>query len=93
MQQLWLRGVGWDDPLPTDLAELWKTWLEHLPDLASLQLPRCYSRKGKTVVMGIIHAFVDARNKPVQQYPTLDRSITMGMCQSSLFQQNLALLL
>ena len=22
MQQSWLRGVGWDDPLPTDLAEL-----------------------------------------------------------------------
>ena len=47
MQQSWLRGVDWDDPLPTDVAELWKTWLEHLPDLASLQLPRCYSRKGK----------------------------------------------
>ena len=60
MQQSWLRGVGWDDPLPTDLAELWKTWLEHLPDLASLQLPCCYSRKGKTVVMGTIHTFVDA---------------------------------
>ena len=36
MQQSWLRGVGWDDPLPTDLAELWKTWLQHLPELASL---------------------------------------------------------
>ena len=60
MQQSWLRGVGWDDPLPTDLAELWKTWLEHLPELASLQLPRCYSRKGKTVVLGTIHTFVDA---------------------------------
>ena len=45
--------------LPTDLAELWKTWVEHLPDLASLQLPHCYSRKGKTVVMGTIHTFVD----------------------------------
>ena len=60
MQQSWLRGVGWDDLLPTDLAELWKTWLEHLPELASLQLPCCYSRKGKTVVMGTIHTFVDA---------------------------------
>ena len=47
-------------PLPTNLAELWKTWLEHLPELASLQLPCCYSRKGKTVVMGTIHTFVDA---------------------------------
>ena len=58
MQQLWLRG--WDDSLPTNLAELWKTWLEHLPELASLQLPCCYSRKGRTVVMGTIHTFVDA---------------------------------
>ena len=60
MQQSRSRGVGWDDPLPTDLAELWKTWLEHLPDLASLQLPGCYSRKGKTVVMGTTHTFADA---------------------------------
>ena len=60
MHQSWLRGIGWDDPSPTDLVELWKTWLEHLPDLASLQLPRCCSRKGKTVLMGTIHALVDA---------------------------------
>ena len=60
MQPSWLRGVGWDDPLPTNLAELWKTWLEHSPDLASLQLPCYYSGKGKTVVMGTIHTFVDA---------------------------------
>ena len=60
MQQSWLRGVDWDDSLPSDLAELWKTWLEHLPDLASLQLRCCYSRKGKTVVMGTIHTFADA---------------------------------
>ena len=60
MQQSWLRGVGWEDPLPTSLAELWEIWLEQLPDLASLQLPCCYSRKGKTVVMGTIHTFVDA---------------------------------
>ena len=60
MQQSWLRGVGWDDPLPTDLAELWKTWLECLPDLTSLQLPCCYRRKGKTVMMETIHTFVDA---------------------------------
>ena len=60
MLQSWLRGVGWNEPSPTDLAELWKTWLKHLPDLASLQVPHCYNRKGKTVVMGAIHTFVDA---------------------------------
>ena len=60
MQQSWLTGVGWDDPLPTDFAELWKTLLEHLPDLASLQLPCCYSIKNKTVVLGTTHTFVDA---------------------------------
>ena len=59
MQQSWLTGESWDDPLPTDLAELWKTWLEHLPDLASLQLQCCYRRKGETVVMGAIHTFAD----------------------------------
>ena len=60
MQQSWLTGVAWNDPLPTDLAELWKTWLEHLPDLASLQLRRCCRRRCKTVVMRTIHIFVDA---------------------------------
>ena len=46
--------------IPTDIAELWKTWLEHLPDLASLQLLCCYRRKSKTVVMCTVHIFVDA---------------------------------
>ena len=59
MQQSWSRGVGWDDLLPTGLAELWKAWLEHLPDLTSLHLPCCYSIKGKTVVVGAFHTFVD----------------------------------
>ena len=93
MKQSWLRGVGWNDPLPTDLAELWKTWLEHLPDLAFLQLPRCHGRKGKTVVMRTIHTFVDTSEHTCAVVSYLRQEYGVEMCYSSLLQPNLALLL
>lgn len=32
--------IGWDDVLPKDLDSKAKTWLQHLPDLDGLQIPR-----------------------------------------------------
>lgn len=78
MQQSWLRGIGWDDPLPMDLVESWKHWFEHLPDLASLELPRCYSKKGKTVMEQTIHTFVDASEQAYAAVSYLRQEYTNG---------------
>ena len=40
-QMLCRRNVGWDDPIPDDLMEQWQRWLDDLPSLSKLEVPRC----------------------------------------------------
>lgn len=40
MQHLWTLGLQWDDPLPVDVSERWLTFIEELPFLEQIVLPR-----------------------------------------------------
>ena len=60
LQQTWLRGIGWDDPLPEDLSLSWTDWLKHLPKLEAIRLNRCLTQSGKHMNAANIHTFVDA---------------------------------
>lgn len=40
LKELWSRGLDWDDPLPTDLIPLWKTYLENLEQIDKIEIPR-----------------------------------------------------
>ena len=60
LQQIWLRGIGWDDPLLEDLSLSWTDWLKHLPKLEKIRLNRCLTQSGKQVNAANIHTFVDA---------------------------------
>ena len=60
LQQTWLRGIGWDDPLPEDLSLFWTDWLKHLPKLEAIRLNRCLIQSGKQVNAANIHTFIDA---------------------------------
>ena len=55
LQQTWLRGIGWDDPLPEDLSLSWTDWLKHLPKLEAIRLNRCLTQSGKQVNAANIH--------------------------------------
>lgn len=57
MQQLWLLKIGWDDPLPTPLADKWNGFLSDLPVLKDLLVPRRINAGGKKVQL---HGFCDA---------------------------------
>ena len=41
-QELWERGISWDEQLPTDLAEKWDQWCAELPRLHLVAIPRWY---------------------------------------------------
>ena len=41
VQELCRRGVGWDDPIPTDVHKGWKEWLKALDTIQYLTFPRC----------------------------------------------------
>ncbi|XP_076659884.1 uncharacterized protein LOC143363167 [Halictus rubicundus] len=61
MQNLWLRGIGWDDLLPSELASCWRTWRAHLPRLQELQIPRWVNYSPHDTYQ--IHGFCDASER------------------------------
>jgi hypothetical protein len=40
-QRLWQRGLEWDDELPRDIKEEWRSWKSELYHLNSVNIPRC----------------------------------------------------
>lgn len=62
LQEIWRSKVGWDDPLPTPLKNKWILWLECLPRLEEIHIPRLYStRMSPDLPKSIqLHLFVDA---------------------------------
>lgn len=62
MQRLWLlSNLSWDDPLPSDIEESWKTFKQQLPLLNSFEIPRCLKELPSSLFE--IHAFGDASEK------------------------------
>ena len=42
-QDLWLLGLGWDDPIPNELQNKMSTWVQGFKDIKEFQIPRCIS--------------------------------------------------
>lgn len=40
LQKLWLLKIDWDDPIPQDLQDAWKTFVTDCHHLSSIQVPR-----------------------------------------------------
>ena len=60
IQMCWRLGVGWDDPLPENMAASWKkNWIEELKQL-ELTVKRCYREEKKILVEASVHTFSDA---------------------------------
>ena len=56
--------LGWDDPLPEQLANRWRCWRDTLPDLEKASAQRCYHPKEfGPVTRAEIHAFSDASQR------------------------------
>lgn len=62
MQQLWLLKCSWDDPLPQQALETWRTYAFALADLSNATLPR-WTHFGSNVVHCALHGFSDASTK------------------------------
>lgn len=41
MQEIWAAGLDWDDFLPANLESKWKEWIDELPELSTVCIPRC----------------------------------------------------
>ena len=58
IQRLWAGNYGWDDELEGSELRIWKQWLEELPALERVTVPRCF--EAATVSGKDLHIFCDA---------------------------------
>ena len=62
-QELWSRGLQWDDKLPDDIVEKWRSWKEELLHVHKIKIRR-YFAIGLAKDAGIeLHAFGDTSPK------------------------------
>ncbi|XP_058826816.1 uncharacterized protein LOC131686839 [Topomyia yanbarensis] len=61
-QEIWRSGIAWDEPIREEQWKKWQTWLDALPLVERVNVPRCYrtitSASDTTVIQ--LHVFVDA---------------------------------
>nr|CAI5830482.1 unnamed protein product [Callosobruchus analis] len=58
MQKLWISKIGWDDPVPKPLSDLWTQFQIELPLLSNISFPRyIFSRD---ILRCQLHDFSDA---------------------------------
>lgn len=61
LQNVWRSKVGWDDILPEELKPKWYRWIEILPQVEKLKIPRWYfPERSETEDKMELHVFVDA---------------------------------
>ncbi len=59
LQELWLVGVDWDQPIPDTIMQQWNRWTATLNTLKDFQVPRALTLSNKIKNIQL-HAFCDA---------------------------------
>lgn len=64
LQELWRDKLPWDQEIPESYLSQWQRWLEDLPHVITIDIPRCY----KTPCLGTpstiqLHNFADASRR------------------------------
>lgn len=63
-QDIWQRGLGWDEELPDDLTLRWQQWCTELPQIHQIVIPRWYGAiKVQNEQSQVLHIFSDATEK------------------------------
>lgn len=60
MQDLWRRGLEWDDPLDEDMMKQWLAWHDQLPGLERIKIPRHINAEKADGEKLELHVFPDA---------------------------------
>jgi len=60
-QDLWQRGLEWEDQLDEEVATQWRSWKSELPCLSRINSPRHFMANGRSIIE--LHGFGDASPK------------------------------
>ncbi|KRZ75252.1 hypothetical protein T10_4672 [Trichinella papuae] len=64
IQELWQRGLHWEDPLPGDLQTNWMKWMTEWKEIRDVRIPRCLiTVPMMNIVQLELHGFSDASEK------------------------------
>ena len=61
LQNLWLQGLGWDDPIPTEIRKAWLYFREQLTQAELIRIPRWFGTFKSSVWQS--HGFSDASER------------------------------
>ena len=59
LQEMWISGLDWDDPLDPSQARQAKKWFEELTELSDVRVPRCLQLTSHVETV-TLHTFTDA---------------------------------
>ena len=59
LQEMWISGLDWDDPLDQSQARQAKKWFEELTELSDVQVPRCLQLNSDVETV-TLYTFTDA---------------------------------
>ena len=62
LQEIWMTGLNWDDPLPLNISKKITNWLKGLETLSSFQVPR-WLQCSENISEVTFHVFNDASEK------------------------------
>ena len=63
IQELWRKGIGWDEPMSEELESVWFTWNKDLENLCVFKLPRHHTGLTDSITSFECHVFCDASEK------------------------------
>lgn len=91
-QEIWERGISWDDELPFDIMQTWHQWCAEITHLKNITVPRRYDSDGndnenemcEKPVQCEVHVFTDASEKAYCAAAYLRCVKQNGECTASL---------
>ena len=61
LQELWRQKLSWDQEIPEPYSSLWQKWLQELPCVTTIEIPRCYKAQCPSAQATVqLHNFSDA---------------------------------
>ncbi|GFY78078.1 integrase catalytic domain-containing protein [Trichonephila inaurata madagascariensis] len=63
LQEIWKLKLKWDENLPENILNQVKQWLEQLPILAGIKIPRCLNLSSNGIKQIALHVFCGASKK------------------------------
>ena len=61
IQEIWMSGVDWDEPLPSNISDKAKQWFDEASHISEVKIPRCLIQNDANNLS--LHVFSDASSK------------------------------